>query len=86
MKFPNLIWAIRNRRLAHYELAQHVGMDPSRFSRCLAGRLEFARHEKELISQQLGICETWLFSRPVPQPLTTSVEGAVAASRPSAGR
>ena len=77
MRFPNLIWAIRDQRLAHYEVAQHAGMDPSRFSRCLGGRLEFTPREKQLISERLGIDEGWLFSRPVPQPLRTIVEGAI---------
>jgi hypothetical protein len=86
VRFPNLIWAIRDHRLAHYEVAQHAGMEPSRFSRCLGGRLEFAPHERRLISEQLGIDEGWLFSRPAPKPLTSTVNGEVAASEPSASR
>ena len=69
MKFPNLVWAINDRRLAHYEVAQHAGMEPSRFSLCLGGRLEFTPREKHLISERLGIDEGWLFSRPVPKLL-----------------
>ena len=72
MRFPNLIWAIRDRRLAHYELAQRAGMEPSRFSRCLTGRLDFAPYKRKRISQILGFDERWLFCEPVPEPLTDS--------------
>jgi len=71
VRFPNLVWAIRDRRLAHYELAHDAGMEPSRLSRCLTGRLDFAPHERTRISELLGIDESWLFSQPAPRPLTT---------------
>ena len=51
MHFPNLAWAIDHRRLAHYQLAAKVGMERTRFSRCLNGAAEFASHEKERISR-----------------------------------
>lgn len=72
MRFPNLIWAIGSRRLAHYELAQRAQIEPSRFSRCLGGRLDFAPHERKRIAELLGFGEAWLFSEPVPTPLTES--------------
>lgn len=72
MRFPNLVWAIRDRRLAHYDVAHRVRMEPTRFSRCLSGRLDFAPHERRLISELLNIDEKWLFSQPVPRPLTTN--------------
>ena len=86
MKYPNLVWAIRERRLAHYELAQHAGMEPSRFSRCITGRLDFAPNERTRISEVLGLDESWLFLRPARRPLTTKGTGAVASSGPSSIR
>lgn len=86
MKFPNLVWAIRDRRLAHYEVAHRARMEPTRFSRCLSGRLDFAPHERKHISELLGIDESWLFSRPVPRPLTTKDKPEVSRFGPSAIR
>ena len=72
MKFPNLVWAIRDRRLAHYEVAHRVRMEPTHFSRCLCGRLDFAPHERRRIAELLGFGEGWLFREPLPAPLTES--------------
>lgn len=66
MRFPNLLWAIEESRLAHYELASRIGMDASRFSRCLRGRFEFAPHERRRVTEILGYPEPWLFARPAP--------------------
>ena len=55
MRFPNLFWAIEQKRLAHYELAARVGMDASRFSRCLRGRFEFVQHQKQRIAEVLAL-------------------------------
>jgi hypothetical protein len=71
LRFPNLTWAIDEKRLAHYELATSARMDASRFSRCLRGRFEFAPHEKTRIAELLSYSEAWLFSEPRP-PRTTS--------------
>lgn len=70
MKFPNLVWSIRFRRLAHYQLAMRVEMEPSRFSRCLTGRFDFSSPERRRVSQILGFNERWLFCEPIPAPLT----------------
>lgn len=75
MKYPNLLWAVRKRRLAHYELATRVKMDPSRFSRCLNGRFEFAPHERSRIAEALGFDEGWLFRDPLPPGSSAQVRG-----------
>ena len=61
-------------------------MEPTRFSRCLSGRLDFAPHERKHISGLLGIDESWLFSQPVPRPLTTNGTPEVSRVGPSAMR
>lgn len=83
MKFPNLVWALRDRRLAHYQLAMRLGMEPSRFSRCLTGRFDFAPHERKRIGELLAIDESWLFSQPVPRPLTSKGRPGVSRFGPS---
>jgi hypothetical protein len=70
LKYPNIHWAIERRRLRQFELASNLKMDPSRLSRCLTGRSDFAPHERKRISQILGFKEDWLFCEPVPVPLT----------------
>jgi len=66
MKYPNLVWAISDRRLAHYELAQRADMEPSRFSRCITGRFDFTPNERTRISEVLSLDESWLFLQPAP--------------------
>ncbi len=66
MRFPNLFWAIEQKRLAHYELAARVGMDASRFSRCLRGRFEFVPYQKQRIAEVLAYPAEWLFTEPRP--------------------
>ena len=67
MKFPNLYWAMQKKRLAHYEAAASIKVDPSRFSRCLNGRAEFAPHEQTRLSELLGFDPSWLFTEPLPR-------------------
>jgi hypothetical protein len=81
MRFPNLVWAIRDRRLAHYEVAHRVRMEPTRFSRCLSGRLDFAPHERKRIAEILGFGEGWLFCEPRPAPLTESETVEITSTR-----
>jgi hypothetical protein len=69
VKYPNLCWAIQRRRLAHYEVAAAIIVDPSRFSRCLNGRAEFAPHEQARLSELLGFDAAWLFAEPLPRRL-----------------
>ena len=66
MKFPNLLWAIKNRRMTHYEMASKLQRDASHFSKCLNGRVEFLPHERKRISETLGYEVDWLFQKIVP--------------------
>jgi hypothetical protein len=66
MKYPNLVWAIEKKRLAHYELSAQVKIERTRFSRCLHGAAEFAPHEMTRIGEVLGYSVQWLFSEPKP--------------------
>ena len=66
MRFPNLLWALKNRRIAHYEMAAKLKRDTSYFSKCLNGRTEFAPHEKHRISEVLGYDAGWLFQGITP--------------------
>lgn len=86
MKFPNLLWAIEERRLAHYELASRIKMDASRFSRCLRGRFDFAPHERQRVAEVLGYPESWLFTKPAPPksvPALPAEYAALTAARAS---
>jgi hypothetical protein len=66
VKFPNLYWAIDNRRLAHYEFSACVHMERTRFSRCLNGLTEFAPDEKDRIAEILEFPAEWLFLGAMP--------------------
>jgi hypothetical protein len=68
VRFPNLTWAIGQKRFAHYEIAVEVRIERTRFSRCLHGAGSFAPHEKSRISEVLGFAEEWLFQEPKPLP------------------
>jgi hypothetical protein len=65
-KYPNLVWAIEKKRLAHYELSAQIKIERTRFSRCLHGTGEFAPHEMTAISEALGYSLAWLFAEPRP--------------------
>ena len=66
MEYPHLIWAIDQRRLAHYELARAARITESRFSRCLKGRFEFSDEEQRKISALLDYSQDWLFAKITP--------------------
>lgn len=66
VKYPNLTWTIGQQRLAHYEVAERVLIDRTRFSRCLHGAGTFAPYEKSRISEALGYSGEWLFLEPRP--------------------
>jgi ribosome-binding protein aMBF1 (putative translation factor) len=72
MKYPNLIWAIEQRRLAQYELAKAIGITESRLSRCLSGRLKFSDKEQRKLSGLLRYGEDWLFAEITPPSRATS--------------
>ena len=69
MRFPNLVWAIAHKRLAHYQAAVAVGMGESKFSRAINGRVEFTSQERAKIAELLGFSEAWLFQEIMPPPV-----------------
>lgn len=78
MRFPNLVWAVDEGRFPQYEFATRVGMDVSRFSRCLRGRFDFTPAEKLRICKELGFPAEWLFARPTPPPRSNVANDHVA--------
>jgi hypothetical protein len=64
LRFPNLVWAIRDRRLPHYKLALQTHIERTRLSRCMNGQFEFAPHEKTRIAEVLRRTEDFLFAEP----------------------
>jgi len=79
MRYPNLVWAIEKKRLAHYEVAAQVKIERTRFSRCLHGLTEFAPHEMTRIGEELGYSAEWLFIEPKP-PKSRIFEGETTAA------
>ena len=77
MRYPNLVWAIEKKRLAHYELSAEVKIERTRFSRCLHGADEFVPHEMTRIGEALGYSAEWLFAEPKP-PKPRLFEGKTA--------
>ncbi len=74
MIFPNLLFAIGEKRLAHYELCSQVGIERTQFSRRLNGMGEFSSREKERIAGALEYPKNWLFAEISPPPRVTSVK------------
>ena len=74
MKFPNLAWAMRQRRLAGYEVGQVVGKRASAFSRAGNGLVEFTSEERAKIAVLLGFPEPWLFQEIVPPRVDCETE------------
>jgi len=66
MLFPNLIWAVSERRLPHYELARLSELSESKLSRGLSGRRAFNDEEKCRIAEVLGYSSAWLFQEVKP--------------------
>jgi len=82
MEFPNLVWALDEKRLSQYEIAARIGMSPFRFSRCVRGRAVFAPRDRERIAESLDYPERWLFAHPTPpakRPVETAVSAGVSA-------
>jgi len=71
--FPNLLFAIGEKRLAHYELCSQVGIERTQFSRRLNGMGEFSPREKERIAGTLEYPCNWLFRKIEPPPRVASV-------------
>jgi len=66
MRFPNLAWAIADRGLTNYKLAEAINISEARFSRCVSGRLQFTDQERSKISKTLKYSAGWLFAPPSP--------------------
>ena len=73
MIFPNLLFAIGEKRLAHYELCSQVGIERTQFSRRLNGMGEFSPREKERIAGTLEYPRDWLFQEIIPPPRIESI-------------
>jgi len=66
MLYPNLVWAMSNRRLPNYRVATLAELSESSFSRAVAGRRDFSPEERERIAKVLGFPAAWLFAEPRP--------------------
>jgi transcriptional regulator with XRE-family HTH domain len=66
MKFPNLLWAIREKRIAQFELAATVGISESKLSRAINGRVVLSAEEQSRIGDVLGYPIPWLFRAMTP--------------------
>lgn len=66
MRYPNLNWALGYTGVAQYRLASVLAISESCLSRRLAGRAEFAPHEKQRIGEYLGFRVEWLFAQETP--------------------
>ncbi len=66
MRYPNLAWAMSNRRLPNYRVAALADLSESSFSRALSGRREFTPAERERIAAILGFPSAWLFAKARP--------------------
>jgi transcriptional regulator with XRE-family HTH domain len=71
VKFPNLVWAIRERG-SQFQFAAQLGESESRVSRRLTGRVELTDEERERVARILGFPAHWLFLTPEP-PRTRSI-------------
>jgi hypothetical protein len=66
MRYPNLAWAMRNRRLPNYRVAALAELSESSFSRAISGRREFTPEERERVAAVLGFPSAWLFAKARP--------------------
>jgi hypothetical protein len=76
MKFPHLAWAIAQRGLANYQAADAVGLNETRFSRGLSGRVEFSLEERAKLACFLRYPEKWLFEEMDPPTLKRTQRGS----------
>ena len=66
MTFPNLLWALREKKIAQYELAARIGISESKLSRAINGRVELSADERRLIGEALEYSPSWLFRSMTP--------------------
>jgi transcriptional regulator with XRE-family HTH domain len=62
MKFPNLAWALKAKKLPQYRAARAVGISAAAFSRGLAGERHFTAEQRYAIAKLLDLSAVWLFS------------------------
>ena len=68
MELDHLRAVMKQKRVRIYELARMLKMSDASFSHRLAGRYEFAPHERARLSAFFGINQNWLFSPLVIPP------------------
>jgi hypothetical protein len=62
MKYPNAAWALSYKRIVYMDAAAALGISGGTFSQKMAGRVEFAPHERARLAELLGFREEWLFA------------------------
>jgi transcriptional regulator with XRE-family HTH domain len=65
MRFPNLVWAIRECG-SQFQFAAKLGANESWLSRRLTGRIQFSAEDQSRIAEILGYPANWLFQTPQP--------------------
>jgi transcriptional regulator with XRE-family HTH domain len=73
MRFPNLLWAIRQTG-SQFRLAAMLGESESWLSRRLTGRVDFTPEDCGRVSNALGYPADWLFQKPAPPVSTKNAE------------
>lgn len=76
MRYPNLLWAIRQGG-AQFRLAAQLGESESWLSRRLTGRCDFSAEDRERVALALDYPAEWLFAE--PQPPIRAAEPVLAA-------
>jgi hypothetical protein len=61
MSYPNLEFALKEKRLRHYELARLLKLPATTLTLRMSGRTLFAPHERARAAEWLGLDESWLF-------------------------
>lgn len=68
MKYPNLAWMLSYHGIQQYRLAEALKVSEAMLCRKLAGRADFAPHEKERVAEFLGYTSAFLFAEMLPHP------------------
>lgn len=62
MRYPNAVWGLAYRRVVYMDAAAALKISAGSFSQKMAGRVEFAPHERTRLAELLGLREEWLFA------------------------
>lgn len=76
MRFPNLLWAIRQNG-SQFRLAASLDESESWLSRRLTGRVEFTADERARVANALDYSAEWLFQEPQPPARRMNATGLV---------